>query len=118
LTDELLFGQGSYELDEVGKKLIDIQTPVILRVNADANISGHTDTTPGVVVNNDDLSALRAMAILERFLYGGIRPDRFSISGYGSDRPMFSNDTAEGRRKNRRVEILLKTTPRVAGYVN
>lgn len=118
LTDALLFEQGAYELDDAGKKLIDILTPVILRTNADANISGHTDPTPGVGMSNDDLSALRAMSILERFLYGGIRPDRFSISGYGADRPMYSNNTEEGRRKNRRVEILLKTTPRVASYVN
>ena len=118
LTDALLFEQGSAELDAKGKKLIDVLTPVILATNADANISGYTDSTPGTAVSNDDLSALRSMAILERFLYGGIRPDRFSISGYGADKPMFPNTTEEGRRKNRRVEILLKTAPRVGSYVN
>ena len=118
LTEELLFAEGSAELDEKGKKLIDVLTPVILSVNADTSISGYTDSTVLKGINNDDLSALRALAVLERFLYGGIQPDRFSISGYGADRPMHSNESEEGRRKNRRVEILLKTTPRVGSYVN
>ena len=118
LTEGLLFEQGSAELDEKGKKLIDVLTPVILSSNADTNISGHTDSIPAVGVSNDDLSALRAVSVLERFLNGGIPPDRFSVSGYGGDRPLYSNATEEGRRKNRRVEILLKTAPRVGSYVN
>ena len=118
LTDSLLFAEGSPALDAKGKKLIDILTPVIHRVNADVNISGYTDSVPGRAMSNDELSALRAMSVLEQFLQGGVRSDRFSISGYGSDKPMFSNETPEGRRKNRRVELLVKTTPRVGSYVN
>lgn len=118
LTDSLLFAEGSPILDEKGKKLIDVLTPVIHAVNADVNISGHTDTTPGRSMSNDDLSALRAMSVLERFLQAGMRADRFSISGYGPDKPMFPNDTSDGRRQNRRVELLVKTTPRVGSYVN
>ncbi|MDR2161443.1 MAG: flagellar motor protein MotB [Desulfovibrio sp.] len=118
LTEELIFAPQSYELDAKGKKLIDQLTPVILSVNADANISGFTDSAPSRGIDNDTLSALRALAVLERFLQGGIQADRFSVSGYGDDRPMHSNATEEGRRKNRRVEILLKTAPRVGSYVN
>jgi chemotaxis protein MotB len=118
LTENLLFAPQSAALDPKGSALIDLLTPVILSVNADTNISGFTDSTPSRGISNDDLSALRALAVLERFLQGGIQADRFSISGYGSDRPLYSNDTPDGRRKNRRVEILLKTTPREGGYVN
>ncbi len=117
LTSELLFSEGSAELDEKGKKLLDALSPVILAVNADTNISGHTDSVPARGMSNDDLSALRALAALERFLPAGIPPDRFSISGYGAEKPMFPDTTDEGRRKNRRVEILLKTTPRIGGYL-
>ncbi len=118
LTDSLLFAEGSPILDEKGGKLIDALTPVIHAVNADVNISGYTDTTPGRAISNDDLSAMRALSVLERFLQAGMQAGRFSVSGYGPDKPMFTNDTPEGRRRNRRVELLVKTTPRVGSYVN
>jgi chemotaxis protein MotB len=118
LTEELLFAPQSAALDARGEALIDILTPVILSVNADTNISGFTDSTPAKGMSNDDLSALRALSVLERFLHGGVQADRFSISGYGSDKPLHPNDAPEGRRKNRRVEILLKTAPRVGSYID
>jgi chemotaxis protein MotB len=118
LTEELLFEPLSSELDAKGRKLIDILTPVILSVNADTNISGFTDSAPAGRMDNGDLSALRTLSVLERFLHGGVQADRFSISGYGGDKPLYPNDTPDGRRKNHRVEILLKTTPRVGSYVN
>jgi chemotaxis protein MotB len=118
LTEGLLFEPQAVELGSEGRALLDLLTPVILSVNADANISGFTDSSPARGMSNYDLSALRALAVLERFLQGGIQADRFSISGYGGDRPMYSNDDPDGRRKNRRVEVLLKTTPRVGSYVN
>ncbi len=116
LTDGLLFAEGSAEPDARGRALLDALTPVIHGVNADVNISGHTDSTPQPPPGNDELSARRALAVLERFLAGKVPPDRFSISAYGPDKPMYANDTPEGRRKNRRVEILLKTAKRLARY--
>ena len=116
LTDGLLFAEGSTELDERGQKLIDALIPVIHGVNADINISGYTDSTELPPPGNEEISARRAMSVLERFLAGHVPADRFSVSGYGADKPMFDNTTAEGRRKNRRVEILLKTSKRQARY--
>ncbi|MDR2076178.1 MAG: flagellar motor protein MotB [Desulfovibrio sp.] len=118
LTEGLLFAPQSAALDARGEALIDLLTPVILAVNANANISGFTDSSPARGMSNEDLSALRALAVLERFLHGGIEANRLSISGYGGDRPIESNDTPEGRRKNRRVEVLLKTAPRMGSYSN
>ena len=117
LANSLLFGQGSNALDARGLKLLEGLTPVIQAVNADVNISGYTDNTPAVGINNDELSARRAMAVLDFFLHAKLAPGRFSVSGYGMDKPMYSNDTEEGRVKNRRVEILLKTTKRPGGYL-
>lgn len=116
LTGDLLFAEGSAVLDEKGKTLLGQLAPVIMGVNSDVNIGGFTDSMPGKVLSNDDLSALRAMAALECFLHEGLQPRRFSISAYGADKPMYSNDTEEGRARNRRVEVLLKTTNRLAGY--
>lgn len=115
LTEGLLFGPGSAELDGKGKKLLDQLTPVIHAVNADANISGHTDSGQGA--DPYRLSFLRGASVLEHFLQNRLKPDRFSVSGYGPDRPMHPNDSEEHRRQNRRVEILLKTTPRIGSYI-
>lgn len=124
LTDSLLFSPDSASLNNIGKKLLEQLTPVMHALNADINISGHSDAggtgmTDGMfdsASRAEELSFLRAAAILEHFLQAQMRPERFSISGYGADKPAFSNLTDEGRRKNRRVEILVKTTPRVGSY--
>ena len=117
LTDSLLFEKDSHNLDSVGKALLDALIPVILVVNADLNISGHTN--PGTVEGRDDyeLSFMRAAGVLEHFLQARLAPDRFSISGYGPDKPLFTDDGPESGRKNRRVEILVKSTPRIGGYL-
>ena len=117
LTDSLLFAKDSHNLDSVGKALLDALIPVILVVNADLNISGHTN--PGTVEGRDDyrLSFMRAAGVLEHFLQARLAPDRFSISGYGPDKPLFTGDDPESGRKNRRVEILVKSTPRIGGYL-
>ena len=117
LTEGLLFAKGSAKLDDKGKKLVAVLTPVMQAVNADINISGHTDTTSEKDANNYNLSLMRALVVLEQLLQAEIPPDRFSVSGYGPDKPMYPNTTEEGRAQNRRVEILVKTTPRVGSYL-
>ena len=117
LTEGLLFAKGSAKLDDKGKKLVAVLTPVMHAVNADINISGHTDTTAGRDKKTYDLSLARALAVLEQLLHAKIPPDRFSVSGYGPDKPMYTDDTEEGQARNRRVELLVKTTPRVGSYL-
>jgi chemotaxis protein MotB len=116
LTEGLLFAEGTSRLDEKGKKLLDLLTPVIYRVNADLNISGHSGAAAEAGEEGYNLSFLRAAVVLEHFLHAEIPPDRFSVSGYGPDKPLSSNADGEEWEKNRRVEILVKTTPRVGSY--
>jgi chemotaxis protein MotB len=116
LTEGLLFAEGSSLLDNAGKKLLDLLTPVIHRVNADVNISGHTAGNEESI-GPYEVSYLRAAVVLEHFLQLQVRPDRFSVSGYGPDKPMYDNSVPDQARKNRRVEILLKTTPRIGSYI-
>ncbi len=72
-------------------------------------IEGHTDNIPTgkLNVDNMDLSLRRARAIANILISHGISPDRISAIGYGDAQPIDSNDTEEGRAKNRRVEVKL-----------
>lgn len=83
-------------------------------------IEGHTDNQPvrpsagSRYTDNMELSFLRAKAVADILVKNGISLDRISVTGYGDARPAASNDTYEGRLKNRRVEI--KLTPAVGGF--
>jgi len=69
-------------------------------------IEGHTDNV-GSVENNDILAKSRAYAVRQYFVDNGVDPGRLTFQGYGESRPRDTNDTPEGRRNNRRVEIRL-----------
>lgn len=72
-------------------------------------IEGHTDNIPTGKLNidNKDLSLRRARAIADILVARGISADRISAVGYGDTHPIDSNDTEQGRAKNRRVEVKL-----------
>jgi len=117
LENNLLFQSGSAEISTDGKALLmrikdllqDERYPYI-------RIEGHTDDLPlkstSRYVDNLELSAARATAVV-RFLHEtvGIAPERMYAVEYGQYRPIASNETAEGRNKNRRIEIILETPP-------
>jgi OOP family OmpA-OmpF porin len=80
-----------------------------VRIFPDSHIqvSGHTDSTGGAAVNRN-LSRERADNVAKFLIdVGGIEASRIMVEGYGEDRPVASNETAEGRAANRRVEILI-----------
>ncbi len=70
------------------------------------DIAGHTDST-GSRAHNLELSDRRAYSVQNYFLASGVYHARMQTQGYGPDYPMASNDTPEGRRLNRRVDITL-----------
>ena len=72
--------------------------------NAEVRIVGHTDSTGSDAINNP-LSVERAASTRDYLVARGVSPQIFVIEGHGSTRPIATNDTAEGRAKNRRVEI-------------
>jgi outer membrane protein OmpA-like peptidoglycan-associated protein len=72
--------------------------------NAEVRIVGHTDSTGSDAINNP-LSVERAASTRDYLVARGVNPQIFVIEGHGSTRPIATNDTAEGRAKNRRVEI-------------
>ncbi len=82
-----------------------------LRANPDVSlrIEGHTDNT-GPDELNRTLSQQRADAVRDYLIQQGINRTRLVAKGYGPDQPLTSNDTAEGRSMNRRVEFTTSTT--------
>ncbi|MFZ1946249.1 MAG: OmpA family protein, partial [bacterium] len=74
----------------------------------DTNIllEGHTDAT-GSDEHNLSLSRERAQSVSNYLASLNVNPTRFSIMGYGESQPVATNDTAEGRQLNRRVEVAI-----------
>ena len=84
---------------------------VLGKTTGEIIIAGHTDNVPligGLFGSNLGLSMARAGSVAEFLLRSStIDPKRLSTMGFGEYRPLTSNDTAEGRQKNRRVEIIV-----------
>jgi OOP family OmpA-OmpF porin len=70
-------------------------------------IGGHTDTD-GDEEANMRLSERRAQAVLDYMMRAGLPPERLHAVGYGQTQPVASNDTAEGKAQNRRIEITVR----------
>ena len=68
-------------------------------------VVGHTDTS-GDPAHNLDLSLRRAESVSDYLVSTGVPADKLRVIGRGSKEPMVSNDTLEGRKKNRRVDIV------------
>ena len=70
------------------------------------SIEGHTDNLGVRHLLNQTLSRDRAAALVAALTAQGIAPDRLQSAGYGLDKPIATNDTSEGRARNRRVELV------------
>jgi chemotaxis protein MotB len=108
-TDDVLFATGSPELSEPGREIIDALVPILSDFDNEILIEGHTDTVPldQNGYTNWNLSADRALSVLEILEAGDIKPTRLSATGYGEFRPIADNSTEEGRAANRRVELVI-----------
>jgi chemotaxis protein MotB len=84
---------------------------VLMEYGLDMRVEGHSDSVPihnATFNSNWDLSAARAMAVAMMLINdAGFDPSRMSIAGYAQYHPTASNDTPEGRRANRRVDIVV-----------
>ena len=109
---EVLFDSGKAQLKDQAKDALGKVASVIRQKVADRDIGieGHTDNEPikhSGWKSNWELSTSRATSVLHFMEEQGVDPHRLVASGYGEYRPVTSNDSAEGRRKNRRVEIVI-----------
>jgi chemotaxis protein MotB len=89
---------------------------VLMEYGLDMRVEGHSDSVPihnATFGSNWDLSAARAMAVAMMLIdEAGVNPKRMSIAGYAQYHPVASNDTQEGRRANRRVDIVVVSISR------
>ena len=112
MSDKLLFKSGSSAVEAKGKEALKLLGGVLDKnVDIDILVEGHTDNVPiktSVYKDNWDLSVARATSIV-RILTTDykIAPTRMTASGKGEFFPKADNETAEGRAKNRRTEIIL-----------
>jgi OOP family OmpA-OmpF porin len=99
------FELNSDVLTPVGRALLDEILLALEKFPAvPIEIGGHTDNQ-GAPEENLDLSQRRAQSAFDYLVANGQDPERFVVVGYGEDVPIASNDTADGRARNRRIEF-------------
>ncbi len=108
--DGVLFDPGKATLREDAIQILDAVGIKLLQYDENRiKIEGHTDTVPmksAQFPNNWYLSAARAITVAEYYINEkDFDPKRLSAEGFGEYSPIAANDTAEGRMKNRRIEI-------------
>lgn len=108
--DNVFFEGDSDVLLDEGKYILDIISDGIRSVNERIHaikVSGHTAGAANSSANEWTLSSGRATSVINYMLsLDACDPEKFSAAGYGKYRPVDTNDTEEGRRQNRRVEIV------------
>jgi chemotaxis protein MotB len=124
LPGDVLFDSGADHLKAEGSKIL-MQVADVIGKDADLSkrrfqVAGHTDAKPlagGPFKDNWGLSTMRARSVLllltspldaKTGLGGGLSPANWSAAGYADTDPVASNDTEEGRKKNRRVELVVQ----------
>lgn len=114
MENKLLFASGSWKVGSEGQKAIK-ELARVLAQNSDISvlIEGHTDNVPyggnGPLKDNWDLSTKRATEVLKLLLRNdNINPKNLTAAGRGEYMPVASNDTKDGRAKNRRIEVVLE----------
>jgi OmpA-OmpF porin, OOP family len=99
------FETGNATLTGSGRQVLDLLAPVLLRLTGRSfEVTGHTDAL-GSRPQNIALSAARADAVKRYLITKGIAAESVTTAGVGPDRPLASNDTSDGRSRNRRIEL-------------
>jgi chemotaxis protein MotB len=113
LPDGVLFASGKAELKEPARKVLAPIAAELKKIPNRIIIEGHTDNVPikhGKYSSNWELSMARAYSVLLFMSEQGINAKQLVGMGYGENSPVGDNATAEGRAKNRRIEISLMKT--------
>jgi outer membrane protein OmpA-like peptidoglycan-associated protein len=104
---DVLFRSGSFELlPGARERLAKVSGIVLAYPSLHVAVEGHTDSV-GSDQYNQDLSEHRAQSVRDYFVQQGISSSAIEARGFGKTDPIASNDTAEGRQQNRRVELVL-----------
>ena len=115
---EVLFGSGSHEVGRAGRERLaqfaSVLKQVMTRIPPDLpwilQVDGHTDSRPIQTErfpSNWELSAARAISVVNYLIDLGIPPDHLSATGYGEYQPLDTREDEIGYRRNRRIELKL-----------
>ena len=115
VNSDLLFASGSWQMRPQGQQIItNLAKKLAPSQQNHLMVSGYTDNAPigpalqrQGVTSNEELSQKRADAVMQYLISQGVKPDLVSAKGFGEADPVASNDTAQGRAQNRRVELSL-----------
>ena len=102
--------EGDEELDKVAGALVELEKQIPADIPWVLRVDGHTDKRPIVSSNfksNWDLSAARAIAVVQYLVAKGIDPKRLVAAGFGEFQPIDTGDSEEAYRRNRRIEFKL-----------
>ena len=121
LADNMLYKSGSYEIGErAGETLSKIAKIITDYKDYDVLVEGNTDNVPisqKNIRNNWDLSALRASSVVQALQTRyGVDPKRLTADGRGEYNPVASNDSAVGKQRNRRTQIII--TPKLDQFMD
>ena len=116
VAGDVLFPEGGYQLSANGKQALNQYVPKLQSLeNAKVVVYGYTDNLPvgpplqrAGIANNIDLSSRRADKVVAYLTSQCVNPNVISAKGFGDTHPAASNDTPDGRAKNRRIEIVLE----------
>ncbi|HVO57237.1 MAG TPA: flagellar motor protein MotB [Dongiaceae bacterium] len=110
------YESGSASLRPSSRDALDRLAAILEKRTESLRIEGHTDNQPihnRRFASNWELSTSRASELIRLFVeHYGISPQRLSAAGYAEFHPVAANDTAEGRARNRRVDIVILNPPR------
>jgi chemotaxis protein MotB len=115
MLDQVLFPEGGYKLNMYSQSILAKLVPTLTTLKTTTvRIAGYTDNVPigrGLkrigISTNLDLSSKRADEVVDFLVNQGVNPQILSAQGYGEQNPVASNNTVEGRAKNRRIEVTL-----------
>jgi chemotaxis protein MotB len=111
LPDNVLFATGHAHVNVEGQKVLKQIAGVLKEFkNRRFQVEGHTDNIPIKSTrypSNWELSTARALNVVHLMIQEGVDPKNISAAGYGEFQPRADNDTPEGRKLNRRIEIIM-----------
>ena len=121
LNDNMLYRSGSYEISPAaGETLAKIAKIITDYDDYEVLVEGNTDNVPiskTNIRNNWDLSCLRASSVVQALQNQyGVNPSRLTAGGRGEYNPLEPNDTADGRARNRRTQIII--TPKLDQFLD
>lgn len=111
INTSLLFASASAQLEDEALPVLRRLAATLQRYPNPIRVEGFTDNVPintFLFRSNWELSAARAASVVHLFTNEGVDPERMAAIGYGEYRPIADNATPEGRRKNRRVVLVIR----------